>query len=359
MKAIIKPHRGRGLQIAEVPVPKLGAHDVLVQVKAASICGSDIPVYDWDDPWVRSTVQPGQIIGHEFCGVVAGCGEHVREVAVGDFVTAEGHLNCGKCSRCRNGEAHICSNLKLIGFDSPGAFAEYIAVPKSNIIRLKNLPLIIASVLDAFGNAVHATNKVPLTNNTVLVTGCGPIGLMVIALAKLSGARLILATDISEYRLNLAIKMGADFAIEPKEGDIRKLVRQKTGEDAGVDILFEMSGNASALKQGFRMLRSGGQAALLGLPKELVEFDFANDLIAKCVSVYGITGRVMFKTWDQAQKLLGSCQSSLISIITHRFLIDEFEKGIELMHSGKCGKVILFMDEESIQRSYTESPFGI
>jgi threonine 3-dehydrogenase len=219
--------------------------------------------------------------------------------------------------------------------------------------------LVIASVLDAFGNAVHATNKVPLRHNTVLVTGCGPIGLMAIVLAKLSRARLILATDISKYRLDLAIKMGADFVIEPREDDIKTLVRQKTGEDAGVDILLEMSGNANALKQGFRMLRSGGQAVLMGLPKELIEFDFTNDLITKCISVYGITGRVMFKTWEQAQKLLRSCQSSLTSIITHRFLVDEFEKGIELMHSGKCGKVILFMDEESIRRSYTELPSGI
>lgn len=356
MKAIVKPRRGVGLQVAEVPVPTLGVREVLVQVKAASICGSDIPIYDWNDPWVRSTIQPGQIIGHEFCGIVVDRGEHVHEVAIGDFVTAESHLNCGRCPRCRNGEGHICPNLKLIGFDRPGAFAEYIAVPASNVIHLKNLPLVIASVQDAFGNAVHATNKIPLTNNTVLVTGCGPIGLMAIALAKLSGARRIFATEISEYRLNLAVKMGVDFAMNPREDDISTLIRQETGEDAGVDVLLEMSGNSGALKQGFRMLRNGGQAVLLGLPKEPIEFDFANDVITRSISVHGIVGRIMFKTWDQAEKLLGSSQASLTSIITHRFLIDEFEKGIELMHSGKCGKVILFMDEESMRRSYAEVP---
>jgi len=358
MKALIKPNRGPGFQLAQVAIPMIGARDVLIKVEAASICGSDLPIYNWDDPWVRETVQPGLIIGHEFCGVVVERGEQVHEIGAGDFVTAEGHLNCGTCTQCRSGQAHACPTLKLLGFERSGAFAEYVAVPASHVIRLGNLPLIVAAILDAFGNAVHAAMRVPLTNASVLVTGCGPLGLMVIALARVSGARRIFATDTSQYRLNLATKMGADFALDPASNDVEALIMEETVVDSGVDVLLEMSGSPEAIKQGFGVLRTGGQAVLMGFPKQPILFDFSSDIIAKSVTVHGLTGRIMYRTWDQIKKFLDPRHNSrpvnLLPIITHRFLIEEFEKAMELMVSRKCGKVILFMSEESMQQSYEE-----
>jgi threonine 3-dehydrogenase len=360
MKAVIKPYQGPGLQLSQVPVPTIGVRDVLIKVKAASICGSDIPIYNWDDPWVRDTIEPGLVVGHEFCGVVVERGEQVHEVVVGDFVTAEGHLNCGSCTHCRRGEAHVCPHLKLVGFQRAGAFAEYIAVPASNVIRLDNVPLIVAAILDAFGNAVHATMTVPLVNTSILVTGCGPVGLMAITLAKLSGARRIIATDVSQYRLNLAMRMGADILLNPATEDVEAVVMEETAADSGVDILLEMSGNPEAIKQGFGLLRPGGQAVLMGLSKQPLLFDFANQIVAKGITVYGVVGRIMYKTWDQVQKLLDQAHNSgtvnLTPLITHRFMVEEFERGMDLMLSGKCGKVILFMDEESMRQSYDEVP---
>lgn len=360
MKAVAKPDRGPGLKLVQAPIPEIGAHDVLIKVKAASICGSDIPIYKWDDPWVRDTVKPGLIIGHEFCGVVAGCGEQVSELRMGDFVTAEGHLNCGICNHCRSGEAHICPNLKLLGFERHGAFAEYVVVPAPNVIRLSNLPLIVAALLDAFGNAVHAVGKISLANAAVLVTGCGPIGLMVVALCRVYGARRILATDISRYRLDLAGRLGADVVLNPVEDDVESLVKEETSADSGVDVLLEMSGSPEAINQGFRVLRPGGQAVLMGLPKEPVLFDFANDVIAKGITTHGIVGRIMYKTWIEGQKLLSSKSNfgvgNLLPIITHRFMIDDFEKAMELVCAKECGKAILFMDEAAMQLSYEQIP---
>lgn len=360
MKAVIKPISGKGLKLTQVVTPTVGVRDVLIKVKAASICGSDIPIYNWDDPWVRETIQPGLIVGHEFCGVVVKCGEQVHQVAVGDFVTAEGHLNCGICTHCRSGQAHICPNLKLLGFERPGAFAEYVAIPESNVIRLKSLPLVFAAILDAFGNAVNATMKVPLTNAVVLVTGCGPLGLMVIMLAKLSGARQVFATDVSKYRLELADRIGADFTLNPTKEHVEAFIMKETLTYAGVDILIEMSGSPEALKQGFKVLRPGGQAVLMGLAKRPILFDFASDIVAKDITVYGTVGRIMYKTWNQVQRFLDPSYNSrhvnLAPMITHRFMIDEFKKAFDLMVLGKCGKIILFIDEQSMQQSYDQIP---
>jgi len=352
MRAVIKPGEGPGVQLARVPTPTIGTTDVLIKVKAASICGSDIPIYDWDDPWTRATVQPGQIIGHEFCGEVIERGEQVDIVSVGDLVAVEGHLNCGACTQCRNGEGNVCPNVKLLGFERPGAFAEYIAVPARNVIPLSRLPLSVAAILDPFGCAVHSVTKVPLVNNTILITGCGPIGLMTITLAKILGTRRIFATEVSQYRLDLATKIGADLALNPHSDDVETIVKKETAIDSGVDVLFEMSGNPEAIKLGFKVLRPGGQAILLGLPKEPVLFDFANELVSKSITVHGIIGRNIYKTWVQVQKFLDPACSTksinLMPIITHHFLIDDFEKAMDLVRSRRCGKVILYMEEESM-----------
>jgi len=350
MRAVIKPRPGPGLELVEVPNPRVGQSDVLIKVQAASICGSDIPIYNWDDAWVRETIKPGQIIGHEFCGTVIDIGKEVYEIFVGDFVTAEGHLNCGRCFHCQIGEAHLCPTLKLIGFDYPGAFAEYISVPKSNVIRLQNLPMAIAAIQDSFGNAVHAAMRTQLASATVLITGCGPLGLMIIALAKFAGAHRVYAIDTSQYRLNLAMKMGTDIAMNPNEVDFEELIRQETVSQSGVDVLFEMSGAPQAISQGFKLIRNGGQAILMGLPKEPVSFDLSNDLIVKGITVHGLCGRLMYKTWHQTQKFLevqadGTRPIDLLPLITHRLTIDDFEQGIALMKARQCGKIILLIDQ--------------
>jgi threonine 3-dehydrogenase len=351
MKAVIKACYGPGVQISQVPIPTVGAADVLIKVKAAGICGSDIPVYDWDEPWTRATVKKGQIIGHEFCGEVVEKGDRADNIAVGNFVVVEGHLNCGICSQCRSGEAHVCPNAKLLGFDHPGAFAEYVCVPDRNVIPISKLPLDLAAILDPLGCAVHAISSVLLVSNTVLVTGCGPIGLLSIMLAKMAGAHRIIATEVSPYRLNLAKKVGADLTINPTNQDVEKTIKGTTKE-SGVDVFFEMSGSAEALKQGFRVLRGGGQAVLLGLPKKPVSFDFGTEIITKGVTVHGIIGRTFYKNWIQIQKLIDTKinkkATNFRSIVTHHFLIDEFDKAMGLIHSKNCGKVILYMDKETM-----------
>lgn len=358
MKALIKPTKAPGLQLVNVRVPEIEPHEVLIKVKAASICGSDIPIYNWDDPWTCNTVQPGQIIGHEFCGTVVEIGKEVNTVSVGEFVTGEGHLNCGTCGYCRRGQGHICPNQKLVGFDYPGAFAEYISIPASNIIRLQGLPIVLATILDPFGNAVHAATTISLTNATVLVTGCGPIGLMTIALAKFSRARMVIASDKSQFRLDMASVMGADLTVSPGDADIVNTVLQEVSTEFGVDVVFEMSGSPEAIVQGFKSVRPGGKVVMLGLPKREVKFDFANDLIAKGVTVHGIIGRKMYKTWEDLQKYLKGNDPNkridLLPIITHRLQLEDYEKGFELMRSGNCGKVILFMDENSLQESFED-----
>jgi len=360
MKALIKPSRAPGFELTQVATPRAREHEVLIQVKAASICGSDLPIYHWDDPWVRHTVQPGQIVGHEFCGLVVECGEHVQKVAVGDFVTAEGHLNCGGCSHCRRGEAHVCPNLRLVGFDHPGAFAEYVAIPASNVIRLNSLPLVIGAILDPFGNAVHAATRVSLTNQVILITGCGPLGLMAIALAKFSGAHRIIATDVSDYRLELAQQMGADLALNVRHTDWKTAVNQECRLDHGVDVHIEMSGSSQAIVDGFELIRPGGNAILMGLPKQPVFFDFANLLIAKGITARGLVGRRMYETWNYALRLLGwsDCPGTidLRPIVTHRFMLQDYDKAMALIDAGECGKVVLFMDKESLRRSYEEVP---
>lgn len=357
MRAIIKAENGPGLTLVEVPKPSLGSDDVLIKVSAASICGSDLPIYDWDDPWVKKTVKNGQIVGHEFCGVVVEVGIAVKKFHVGDFVTAEGHIHCGKCTYCLAGEAHICPYQKLVGFDYPGAFSEFIVIPSSNVVLVGDMPLILASILDPFGNAVHAAMKANLVGKTILVTGCGPLGLFVLSLAKYSGARSIFATDISEYRLDIAKKIGADVVLKANNQD-NSFLKNKTRELSGVDVWFEMSGAPAAILQGFDCLRPGGLAIMMGLPKLPVKFDFANMLIAKNVTVHGLVGRIMFETWMQSLNFLKTdkIDEYISKIITHRLHFEQYKTAFDLMREGKCGKIVMFWDQSLLNQSYEELP---
>lgn len=358
MKAIVKPGRTAGLELADVPVPAPRAGEVLIEVKAASICGSDIPIFDWDDPWVQGVVRPGQIVGHEFAGRIAAVGSAGDEFVVGQTVTAEGHLNCGRCKLCLAGEGHVCPAVQLVGFDYPGAFAEYVAIPASNIRPWTGLAMAVAAIQDPFGNAVHAVSKVGLSGATVLVAGCGPIGLMVIKLAQVAGAHPIIASDPSEYRRRMAKELGADATVDPLQGDIESVIAEQ-GDAEGLDIFFEVSGDPRALIQGIRLLRGAGSAVLLGLAKRPVEFDFANDLVAKDLQVYGVVGRRLNETWAEIRRHLDSSDNpsalDLSPLITHHFLFDDFAQGFDLMKARRCGKVILYPNRASFDSGLNAS----
>lgn len=344
MKAIIKPEQAPGLAMAEVPAPKIGPHEALIKVRATSICGTDLHIYKWDE-WARKRIRPPLVVGHEFCGHVAAVGRDVTEVKEGDFVSAESHITCGHCAQCRTGNGHICQNTQIIGVDRDGCWAEYIAMPAYNLWR--NPPDMapeIASLLENFGNAVHTAFATDLTARKVLITGCGPVGLMTVAVAKAAGASAIYATDISPYRLRLAAQLGATHVLNVGEVDVVDAIRQSTGGD-GVDVLLEMSGAQPAIDQGFRALRDGGAAALLGLAPGTIGFDINNAIIFKGATVYGIVGRKLWDTWYRTRGLLDAGSVDLWPLVTHRFTLDQWEEAIQVMNSGASGKVVMFVGE--------------
>jgi threonine 3-dehydrogenase len=340
MKAVIKPAPGPGLEVTQRPIPSIEADEVLVKVRAASICGTDLHIYRWD-PWAASRLKPPLIVGHEVCGEVVDRGAMVRSPEIGDFVSLESHVICNTCPFCRTGQGHICENSRLIGVDRDGGFAEYIAIAAQNAWpNPPDLPLEIAVLQENFGNAVHTAFAFDLRAKKVLVTGCGPVGLMTIATARAIGARAIYASDISRYRLDFALKMGADLAMHATEDPLVETVRQAT-DGEGVDVLLEMSGAPSAIDQGFGLLKPGGDAALLGVaPGEFV-FDWNHHIVFKGAQVLGITGRRLWQTWYQARGLVRSGAVDLSSMVTHHFKLEEFEKAFEAMASGQSGKVML------------------
>lgn len=348
MRALIKAKAAPGLEMAEVAIPQIQPRDILVRVRAASICGTDLHIYHWD-PWAASRIRPPLIIGHEFFGEVIERGDQVTEVEVGDFISAESHIICGTCVYCRTGRGHLCIRTKIIGVDQDGAFAEYVAIPAQNAwIDPPDMPPELASLQENFGNAVHSAFTTDLAAKKVLVTGCGPAGLMTIAVARAAGARAIYATDISPYRLALAQTMGADLALHALEDDVIQVIRDQT-DGEGVDVLLEMSGAPSAIEQGFTLLKLGGEAVLLGLPSAPFEFDLPNWVIFKGATVYGITGRRLWETWYQMRGLLRSGAVDLMPLITHRFPMEEFETAFETMASGQSGKIALFPQREDYE----------
>src|SRR5271155_4059506 len=341
MKALRKTHAAKGLQIESVAIPSIGATDVLVRVKAASICGTDLHIYGWDR-WSQSRIKPPVTLGHEFCGIVERVGEEVTAVQPGDFVSAEMHVNCGHCHQCRLGEAHICQNVRVIGIDQDGAFAEFVKIPASNIWNLDPaIPERYAAILDPLGNAVHTVLAGPIAGQTVLVTGCGPIGLMAIAVAKACGSSTVFATETNAQRRAMALKMGADVVIDPAAEDAVAKILGGTG-GAGVDALLEMSGNPTAIQQGFSALRAGGRASLLGIPTENVPLDLVNDVIFKGATVQGIYGRRMYETWVQMTALLRAGRLNLEPLFGERAALENFEGAFAKLQNGLAGKVLMF-----------------
>lgn len=340
MKALIKKPGEPGASFELVPIPKIDKHEVLIKVKAASICGTDVHIYNWDE-WAKSRVKPPYVFGHEFSGEVVLVGENVTTVQEGEYVSAETHIVCGKCLPCLTGKEHVCRKTLILGVDTDGCFAEYVKVPAANIWKNPaGMPEDLASIQEPLGNAVHTVLTGMTAGVKVAVVGCGPIGLMAVAVAKASGAAQVIAIDKNEYRLDLALQMGATDIISVEKEDPLKNVSALTGGE-GADLVCEMSGHPTAIRQSLKMAANGGRVHILSLPEHPVCIDMTNDIVFKGLTVQGITGRKMFETWRQVSGLLQSGTIQIKPVITHRFPMEEFEKGFELMRKGQCGKVVL------------------
>jgi threonine 3-dehydrogenase len=348
MFAVVKPEAAPGSVVRQVPVPQIGPDDVLVKVKVASVCGTDLHIYNWDQ-WAQNRIKPPLIPGHEFCGHVAAVGKNVTTVKEGDFVSAEMHVACGKCYQCRTGQAHICQNVTIIGVDANGAFAEYVKIPESNIWKIDpGIPADYASVLDPLGNAVHTVLAGEIAATTVAVIGCGPIGLFSIAVARASGATQVFALEVNDHRRKLATEMKADMALNPMTDNVYEKVMNATN-GIGVDVVLEMSGKTEAIKLGFKILRLGGRVSLLGIPSKPVEFNLADDVIFKGAVVQGINGRLMYKTWYQMNALLKAGKLDLGPVITDRMALSDFSKGMDRLKTGEASKILLYPN--GIQKS--------
>lgn len=347
MQAVAKTQPGPGFELVEAPIPTPGPRDVLVKVKATSICGTDVHIYKWDQ-WSQNRIRPPLTIGHEFTGEIVALGDQVRddEPQIGAIISAESHIVCGVCQQCKLGKSHVCPNTRIIGVDTDGCYAEYISIPVENAWRNPpTMPVQVASLQENFGNAVHTVSTVDVRARTVLITGCGPAGLMSIPVARALGAETIVVTDLSPYRLKLAAKIGADLAINPAEQDVSKLANEAV-RDRGFDVLLEMSGAPRALVQGLDLLKPGGEAALLGLaPHTLDNFDLNNLVIMKGITVHGIAGRRLWETWYQMRALLASGAVDLRPLITHEFPLSRWSEAIETMASGNSGKIVMYPGE--------------
>ena len=338
MKALVKSKNEPGLWLEDVEKPKIGINDVLIRVHRAGICGTDLHIYQWDD-WAQKTIRVPLVIGHEFVGEIAEVGSNVADFYPGDIVSGEGHVTCGRCRNCLAGRRHLCAHTQGLGVNRPGAFAEYIALPMSNVWR--HPPSIdedIAAIFDPFGNAVHTALSFPVLGEDVLITGAGPIGLMGAAVVRHAGARHVVITDVNPFRLGLAKKMGVTVALNIRESSLPE-VQKQLGMLEGFDVGLEMSGNGDALRDMLANMSHGAKIALLGIPKHATVVDL-NPVIFKLLTIKGIYGREMYETWYKMTMML-QCGLDISPVITHRFPFEEFIKGFEAMDSGECAKVIL------------------
>ena len=338
MKALVKRKAEPGLWLEDVPVPKPGLNDVLIRVDRTGICGTDLHIYNWD-AWAQKTIPVPMVVGHEFVGEVVAVGSGVTDYHPGEVVSAEGHVVCGRCRNCLAGRRHLCKDTSGIGVNRPGAFAEFIAVPMTNVWHHKpDIDRDVAAIFDPFGNAVHTALSFDLLGEDVLVTGAGPIGIMGAAIAKHAGARFVVVTDVNDYRLSLARQMGADVTVNVQRESLRE-VQQRLGMKEGFDVGLEMSGNAAAFREMVDQMCHGGKIAMLGIPSEPMSIDW-NKVIFNMLTIRGIYGREMYETWYKMTVMLES-GLDIRPVITHRFHFTEFEKGFEVMKTGQSGKVIL------------------
>ncbi|MBK6597494.1 MAG: L-threonine 3-dehydrogenase [Proteobacteria bacterium] len=338
MKALVKKEATRGIWLADIPEPTAGPNDVLIKIEKTAICGTDMHIYNWD-AWAQKTVPVPMAVGHEYFGRIVELGSEVRGFAVGDRVSGEGHITCGHCRNCRAGRRHLCRNTVGVGVDRQGSFAEYLVIPAFNAFKLPDAVTDdIASILDPLGNATHTALAFNLVGEDVLITGAGPIGIMAVAIARFVGARHVVITDVNDYRLELARKMGASRIVNVSRAKLDDTMRE-LGMQEGFDVGLEMSGNPTAFRDLLRTMHHGGSVALLGIPPEETAIDW-NHVIFKGLAMKGIYGREMFETW---YKMAAMLQSGLdvTPIITHHFPIQDFQLGFETMGSGQSGKVIL------------------
>lgn len=338
MRALVKVKPEAGIWMHDVPIPEVGPNDVLIRVAKTSICGTDLHIVAWDE-WAASTIPTPMTIGHEYVGTVTEIGPEVQGLSVGQRVSGEGHIVCGRCRNCQAGRRHLCIGTVGVGVNRPGAFAEYVAIPGTNVQPVPDdVPDDIASILDPLGNAVHTALHFDLVGEDVLITGAGPIGMMAVAVARHVGARYVVVTDVNEYRLRLAASMGADRELHAAR-DSLSVAMEELGMKEGFDVGLEMSGNPSALHDMITHMNNGGGIALLGIPPRQAPIDW-NDIVFKGLTLQGIYGRRMFETW---YKMLAMLQTGLdvSPVITHHFAASEYEEAFEVMRSGECAKVIL------------------
>lgn len=341
MKALVKAKAEKGIWMMDMPEPSVGVNEVKIKIKKTAICGTDLHIYKWDE-WSQNTIKTPMIIGHEYVGVIAEVGDGVKNLKVGDRVTGEGHIACGHCRNCRRGKLHVCENTIGVGVNRDGAFAEYLVIPADNAIKLDDrISDEMASIMDPFGNATHTALSFPLIGEDVLITGAGLIGCMATAICRFAGARHIVVSDLSDYRLEIAKKMGATLTINPTKGEtIEGAIEQLNMH--GFDIGLEMSGSPRAFEGMIDNMYNGSKISLLGiLPKE-TNVDWSK-IIFKALTLKGIYGREMWETWYQMEQMLIT-GIDLSPVITHRMHIDDFQKGFDIMESGNCGKVILSWD---------------
>lgn len=334
----MKSHAAPGLWLEDVPVPEIGINDVLVRVLKTGICGTDLHIYEWDE-WARSTIPVPMAIGHEFVGEIVEVGSNVIDFHPGEIVSGEGHVVCGRCRNCLAGRRHLCAHTQGVGVNRPGAFAEYVALPMSNIWRHKpDIDLEVAAIFDPFGNAVHTALSFPVLGEDVLITGAGPIGLMAIPVVRHAGARFVVVTDLNPYRLELAKKLGATTAVNPAETSMCE-VQKKLDMHEGFDVGLEMSGNPVAFRDMVANMSHGAKIAMLGIPAQAMQFDW-RQVIFNMLTVKGVYGREMYETWYKMTVMLDS-GLDIRPVITHRFSYRDYESGFEVMRSGMSGKVLL------------------
>ncbi|MGN0836233.1 MAG: L-threonine 3-dehydrogenase [Akkermansia sp.] len=339
MKALVKTKADKGLELMDVPMPEVGPNDVLIKIYKTAICGTDLHIWNWD-PWAQKTIPVGMHVGHEYCGIIERVGSAVTEYKPGEIVSGEGHIVCGHCHNCRRGLFHLCPNTQGVGVNRPGAFAEYLSIPQSNVIRIhKDMPMEIASILDPLGNATHTALSWDLVGEDVLITGAGLIGSMAAAVCKKAGARSVTITDLSDYKLNLAKIMGADRTVNVRNGDSLDQAKADLGITEGYGICLEMSGAPACLRDIITHSSYGACISLLGIQPGGSGIDW-NEFVWKGLKMKGIYGREMFRTWQKMDAMLRS-GLDVSPIITHRLPYTDFREGFEVMNSGLSGKVVL------------------
>jgi threonine 3-dehydrogenase len=338
MKALVKQEAAPGLCLSDVPEPEIGINDVLIKIDRTGICGTDVHIYNWDR-WAQQTIPVPMVIGHEFVGEVVEVGSNVADFRPGEVVSGEGHVVCGRCRNCLAGRRHLCADTKGIGVNRPGAFAEYVALPMTNVWHHHaSIDRDVAAIFDPFGNAVHTALSFPVLGEDVLITGAGPIGCMAAAVVKHAGARYVVVTDVNPWRLELAKRMGATRVVDVRSESIDD-VQRELGMAEGFDVGLEMSGNAAAFREMIGHMCHGGNIAMLGIPAEDIAIDW-NKVVFNMLTIKGIYGREMYETWYKMTVMLQG-GLDLSPVITHRFDYTDFEQGFEVMKSGKSGKVIL------------------